>query len=338
MARGKPSKLKSFTERDMFVTGIVGTIIVALIMLVTFEYDKLPFFSHGKSYSAVFSEAGQLASGNEVIVSGAKVGTVSSVGLDKGHVLVKFSIDSGKQHLGTTTTARVTTLTLLGKAGLELDPAGPGTLADDARIPLSRTTSQYDITNALNDLGDTTSQIDIPLLAKSLSTVASTFQGTPAQLKAALQGISRVSTTIASRDASLQQLLSNSADVTALVSSRNAKITQLLGSGAQLLGALNARQDDIVTLLSVATELGNRITTLVKNNSGVLGPALKQVDQALALLNRNKSNIQQTIDGLKNYSVELGEAVSSGPFFDAYIQNLTSPTTVIPVLSGVLGK
>lgn len=327
---------KSFTERSMFTTGIVGTLVLALVMLVTFEFDRLPFVDNGTSYSAEFAEAGQLVEGDKVIVSGVAVGTVNRISLAKGHVLVEFSIDSGDQVLGSRSRARISTQTLLGKAGLEIDSAGSGSLADGARIPLERTTPPYDITNALSDLTATTADINIPALAKALTTVSGTFRGTPAQLRAALRGLSRVSQTIASRDAALQNLLADSNAVTTVLAQRNAKITSLLGTGTDLLAGLNARRQDIVDLLSRATALGQQLTILVQNNAKVLGPALDQVNKAIALLNRNKKNLQETIDGLRNYSVGLGEAVASGPFFDAYVQNLTAPTTVVPILSGLL--
>jgi phospholipid/cholesterol/gamma-HCH transport system substrate-binding protein len=74
----------------------------------------------------------------------------------------------------------------------------------------------------------------------------------------------------------------------------------------------------------------------VKENRKVLKPALAKLDKVVDQLNANKKNLQQTIDGVASYATELGEAVSTGPFFDAYLQNLTSPQTVAPVLSGLL--
>jgi len=338
MTRGRPSRIKSFTERDTLTMGIVGTIVVALMLGISLGWDHLPFVDHGTHYSAVFAEAGELQSGDAVVVSGVDVGTVSHVRLDRGHVLIDFDITDNSTHLGSDTRARIVTLTLLGKAGLELDPAGAGTLPADARIPLVRTTSPYDVTTALADLTDTTSQIDVPALAKALSTVSVTFKATPAQLNAALSGVSRISRTIASRDQALQELLANSSAVTGVLNQRNAKIASLLGLGSNLLAELNARQQAIVALLDEATQLSDALSTLVQRNNAALASALDQLNKAVALLNRNKTNLQQTLDGLANYSVELGEAVASGPFFDAYVQNLTSPASLVPVLSGVLGK
>ena len=50
-------------------------------------------------YQALFSEAGGLAAGNNVLVSGVKVGTVSDVSLHDGDALVTFRVN-GKVRLG----------------------------------------------------------------------------------------------------------------------------------------------------------------------------------------------------------------------------------------------
>jgi phospholipid/cholesterol/gamma-HCH transport system substrate-binding protein len=68
----------------------------------------------------------------------------------------------------------------------------------------------------------------------------------------------------------------------------------------------------------------------------VLKPALAELDKVVDQLNANKKNLQETIDGVASYATELGEAVATGPFFDAYVQNLTAPATLAPVISGLL--
>ena len=63
--------------------------------------------------------------GNDVTVSGIKVGSVSSVKLDNGDALVGFTIN-GKYALGSDTTAHIRTGTLLGERVLALESAGSG--------------------------------------------------------------------------------------------------------------------------------------------------------------------------------------------------------------------
>ena len=51
---------------------------MACLVLVSFGYTSLPFWPQGKHYEAYFTDAGGIAPGNDVNVSGIKVGKVDS--------------------------------------------------------------------------------------------------------------------------------------------------------------------------------------------------------------------------------------------------------------------
>jgi phospholipid/cholesterol/gamma-HCH transport system substrate-binding protein len=326
----------SFTERNPLTIGIVGTVVILTLMALTYRFDELPFISGGRHMSAEFAEIGGLRSGNKVVVSGTTVGKVGSIKIDGGSVRVDFDLDNTKIRLGDATKARIVTLTLLGEGGLELDPAGAGNLKPGSTIPLSRTSSPYDITNALSQLTTEAKQIDVGSLTKAVGTVSGTFRNTPADLKRALEGVTKVANTINDHDDALGQLLSRAKDVSGTLASRNAEIATLLKSGDSLLAQLNERKQVIVDLLANTTALSNQLSALVKENRKALTPALTELNKVVALLNRNKKNLEGTIDGVTGYATSVGEAVGSGPFFDAYVQNLTAPQTLAPVLSGFL--
>ena len=67
--------------RDPLRTGIFGVVLVACIVLVAFGYTGLPFWPQGRPYTAFFTDAGGITPGNDVYVSGIKVGKVQSLGL-----------------------------------------------------------------------------------------------------------------------------------------------------------------------------------------------------------------------------------------------------------------
>src|SRR5271156_5610595 len=84
--------MKPFSERNPLRIGLIGIGLILVLMFLSVNYDKLPFFNKGATYSAYFAEAGGLMSGNIVQVSGFRVGQVSSVELDGPRVLVKFDV------------------------------------------------------------------------------------------------------------------------------------------------------------------------------------------------------------------------------------------------------
>jgi len=316
--------------------GLAGSVVVATVLVVAMQAGRLPFTGGHRDLTAYFSEAGGLKVGAPVLVSGAKVGKVESISIDGDKVRVGFIVTNDRVELGNATRAAITTLTLLGKAGLELEPQGKGELPQGAAIPVSRTSSPYDITGALADLTTRSAAIDVDQLSSALASVSGTLATTPTELDGALQGISAVARSVSDNSETLDTVLQRTRDLTGVLQSRNARVATLLTSGADLMAELNARQQAVVDLLAGTTRLTAQLTRLIRENRSDLKPALSKLNTVTALLNRNKENLQKTIAGARDYTVEFGEIVSSGPFIDTYVQNLTSPGTLAPVLSGVL--
>src|SRR5579875_1166928 len=150
--------------RDPLRTGIFGLVLVTCIVLVAFGYTGLPFWPQGRPYTAYFSDAGGITPGNDVYVSGIKVGQVKSVGLAGDTARVTFTVD---RHIavGNQSLAAIRTDTILGQRAVSVTPAGSGTATI---IPLSRTTTPYALNSALEDLGRNAGDLDKAQFEKSL--------------------------------------------------------------------------------------------------------------------------------------------------------------------------
>jgi ABC-type transporter Mla subunit MlaD len=110
---------------DPVPIGVIFLVVMVILLLLSFNIDKLPFTS-GTGYSAAFARADGLRKGDRVMVGGVVVGKVTSVGLEGTHVRVGFSITNGDAHLGQDSTASIQIATLLGNKYVALDPRGPG--------------------------------------------------------------------------------------------------------------------------------------------------------------------------------------------------------------------
>ena len=146
------AEMKSFAERNPLVIGAVGVSLTATAIFLGLQYRHLPFVSSQRSYSGYFAEAGGLTGGEAVQVNGYKAGSVSGITLDGARVLVTFKVDEGI-HLGDRTEAAIKTKSLLGAKILEVTPRGDGSLVGP--IPVERTTSPYQLPDALGDLAST---------------------------------------------------------------------------------------------------------------------------------------------------------------------------------------
>lgn len=315
--------------------GLVGTVILALAVVAALNINRLPLIGNNEVLHVQFAEAGGLRSGDSVMISGAEVGKVRDVSLDGEHVVADVVITDSGVTLGDLTEARIITVTLLGRAAIELEPRGTGSLGGDDSIPVERTSSPYNLTSTLNQLTETTAEIDKAQLAAALDQASATLNASSPDLGPALDGITALSSAISSNDDELRSLVDRADRVTGVLASRDEQIASLLGSGQSLLAELDARQEVVVSLLVSARDLAAQLRLMLEDTDDVLGPALKELDGVVGVLNDNRTNLQESITGLRGYATAFGEALASGPWFDAYIQNLTSPSTLVPILSGV---
>lgn len=318
------------------VRGIVGTLFLVLVVLAAMNFNKLPLVGNNDVIEVQFAEAGGLHGGDSVMISGAEVGKVREVKLDGDHVVADVVLTDEEVKLGDLTEARIVTITLLGRAGVELEPRGKGEMQAGDSIPVERTSSPYNLTATLNQLTEVSTEIDKSQLAAALDQASRTLNASSPELGPALEGITALSSAVSSNDDELRSLVARANGVTDVLASRNTQIASLLGSGKSLLSELDARQKVVVDLLASARELSSALRLLLRDTDDVLGPALDELNRVVDVLNKNRKNLQTSITGLRGYATAFGEALSSGPWFDAYIQNLTSPSTLAPILSGAM--
>src|SRR6478609_11020440 len=93
--------------------GIFGIAVLVFVVMVAFGYNTLPFYPQGKSYEAYFADAGGISPGNDVNISGIKVGKVGDVALAGDVAKVTFTVDRDIK-LGDQTLVSIRTDTVLG--------------------------------------------------------------------------------------------------------------------------------------------------------------------------------------------------------------------------------
>lgn len=321
--------MKLFSERNPLVIGVAGTTLTALALIGALQYDKLPFLGADASYQAYFADAGGLTTGSAVQVAGFRVGQVTSIDLARNEVLVGFSIDHGIR-LGNRTEAAIKTKTLLGAKLLEVTPRGDGRIQQP--IPVERTKSPYQLPDALGDLTETISGLNTTQLSDSLATLAQTFSDTPTQLRAAAEGVARFSQTLDARDAQLRELLSHANKATEVLAQRSDKVVGLIADTNSLLMQLRTQSSALEQISAHVSAVSRQLSGFVTDNRQQLKPALDKFNGVLGILANRKDRIQKAIKLLNSYAMSLGESVSSGPFFKAYLANLLPGQFVQPYI------
>jgi phospholipid/cholesterol/gamma-HCH transport system substrate-binding protein len=316
--------------------GFIGIVLITLVIAVGLQPQQLLSMATTVRYGALFSQAGGLQAGNDVTVSGIKVGTVSDVSLQDGDALVSFTVD-GRVQLGSATTAQISTGTLLGARVLTLESDGSGRLRPRDVIPTSRTSSPYSLTEAVSDLTTNVEATNTDTLNQSLDTLSTTIDQIAPQLGPAFDGLTRLSQTLNSRNESLGELLRHAGDVTGILSQRSQQVNALILNANDLLGVLVRRRDAIIDLLANTSAVAKQLTGLVHDNERELAPTLDKLNSVTAMLEKNRDNIAKTLPRLAKYEATLGEAVSSGTYYQAFVPNLLISELLQPFIDYLWG-
>ncbi|KUI25127.1 mammalian cell entry protein [Mycobacterium sp. IS-1742] len=317
-------------------TGLIGLVLIVLVIVVGLQPQQLWSMATSVKYRAIFAEAGGLAAGNDVKVSGVTVGTVSDVALERGKALVTFSLD-GTVRLGSDSTAHIRTGTLLGERMLTVEPRGSRPLGSLETIPLSRTSSPYSLTEAVSEFTANTAETDTATLNQSLDTLSETIDRLAPQLGPTFEGLTQLSRSLNDRDETLGDLLAGAADVTGILSERSQQVNTLLLSANDLLAVLEQRRYAIVNLLANTSAMSQQLTGLVRDNEQELAPTLEKLNSVSEMLERNRDNIAKALNGLAKYQVTQGEAVNNGFYYNAFIGNLIPGGALQPFLDYALG-
>jgi phospholipid/cholesterol/gamma-HCH transport system substrate-binding protein len=319
--------MKTFAERNLITVGAVGVALTTGIALVALNYRSLPLISHNTDYSAYFADASGLMSGAIVQVSGMQAGQVQSLTLDGSQVLVKFDLDRDI-YVGDRSEVSIKTKSLLGAKVLEVTPRGDHPQA--GTIPLERTTSGYQLPDALGDVTAAISGLNTDQLSQSLAVLSATFKDTPPDLKVAVEGVARFSDTIDQRDAELRNLLASANKATGVLAQHSDQVVGLIGDTNALLLQLQTQRAALDQISGSVAALARQVKGFIGDNRETLKPALDKLNGALAIVDKRKAEVQDSIRRLNAYAMSLGESVSSGPFFKAYLANLLPGQFVQP--------
>lgn len=321
--------MKPLRERNQTVVAIVGTIVVAAVVLLSMNLDLLPFGAQHTTYHAEFANASGLRPGDDVRVEGVAVGSVTKIRVVGDRVQVDFTAQSGLA-LGGASDASIEVATVLGQVFLQIESHGPGTLAEGGTIPLARTTVPFTLVSALDAFGSFSNRTDLPKLRSSLRTLATTISGVaPADARAALDGLAAVSRTLAAKQQQISEILDAAGRITDTVNANSGALVQLLTQGDEFLRLLRQRQAVIADLLTDTAHLGSELSELMERNAAQLAPLLANLADVTKVLAQDKDDLAAAVTRLGSFSVNLSNATGAGPWLDLLAPVALNPDNVI---------
>ena len=311
--------MRTLQGSDRVRTGLLGLLVVLMVVGVGQSFASIPMIFARPMYYAEFADAAGSAPGDKVRISGMDVGQLKSLKIDGDRVRVGFTL--GDHRIGTDSQLSIRTDTILGKRVMEIEPRGAKNLPVNGTLPLTQSTTPYQLYDAFSDLTTTTAGWDLQTVKRSLNVLSSTLDASAPELKAALDGVARFSDTIGKRDNEFKDLLAQANKVASVLGNRSEQINRLLVNAQYLLAALNERNREVDVLLQNVSAVSQQFEGFVNDNPNLTN-VLDQLQVISDVLAKHKEDFAYSITTASKFMGALAESIGSGPYFKTMLVNL----------------
>jgi phospholipid/cholesterol/gamma-HCH transport system substrate-binding protein len=289
-------KLMIFAVVTTFAAGLLGVVI------------SNRTFGPTHSYHAIFTDATDLLSGNDVRLAGVRVGTVTSIkvvpqtvnGSTVDQAEVGFTVD---QDVPVTTTTRVEIhyLNLVGQRYLDLvETPGSGATQDpNTVISASRTAPAVDLTALFNGFRPLFAALNPSSVNSFALEIIRTLQGEGGTVQNLLAQTASLTNTVANHDAVIGQVVDNLLTVLNTVEKRNSGLNETIVQLQRLVSGLAGDRGSISASLNHIDDLASSSTKFIAGIRPYLPSDLKSLAKLTNTLNTTKdSNGQNTLAGI----------------------------------------
>ncbi len=238
-------------------TAAVAAVLIAIVAVV------IIVLSGGSTYTvkAVFLNASQIVSGDQVEVAGNAIGSVSDVSLSpNGQAILTLQINDSNYHplrQGTEATVRLTSLSGIANRyiDLRLGPGNAPAIPNNGVIPTTSTTSAVDLDELFNTLDASTRKG----LQNVLQGSASQYAGQGQRMQAAFQYLNPA---VASASVLFSEINRDTAKFTRFITKTSGLVTDLASRSGALSGVVSNLSTTMGALAAQRTALGQSVQRL----------------------------------------------------------------------------
>ncbi|MBV5246690.1 virulence factor Mce family protein [Mycolicibacterium sp. PAM1] len=293
------------------------------IIIVVFGQMR---FDRTTGYSAIFSNASGLRSGQFVRASGVEVGKVKGVELiDNGSkVRVDFDVDRSLE-LFDETTASVRYLNLIGDRYLELARGDSNTrLAAGGTIPVERTQPALDLDALIGGFRPVFQSLDpekVNTIAQSLITV---FQGQGGTINDILDQTASLTSALADRDQAIGEVVTNLNTVLDTTVRHQQEFDDTVKNFEVLITGLKNRADPLAESVADISDAAGTIGDLLADNRPLLQSTISKLEILNQPLVDQKDQLNQLLEQIPDALAIIGRSGGIyGDFFNFYACDVT---------------
>ena len=305
--------------------GAFALVLLMFTAIIIVVFGQLRF-DRTTGYTAVFSNASGLRSGQFVRASGVEVGKVDDVQLIDGGTRVKvdFAVDRSLP-LFQGTTASVRYLNLIGDRYLELKrgddekrlPAG-GT------IPIEHTQPALDLDALIGGFRPLFRALDPDKVNSIAQSIITIFQGQGGTINDILDQTGELTSALADRDQAIGEVVRNLNTVLDTTVKHQQQFDETVQNFEKLITELKNRADPIATSVADISDAAGSVADLLGENRPLLQKTVTQLEVIQQPLVDQKDQLNDILVRLPTALKILGRAGGVyGDFFNFYACDIT---------------
>jgi phospholipid/cholesterol/gamma-HCH transport system substrate-binding protein len=280
-------------------------------------------------YSARFTDVTSLNPGDDVRVSGVRVGQVDSLSIVDGHLAkVTFSVDRSMP-LPADVTATIKYRNMVGQRYIALERGSTATadrLPVGGEIPLDRTTPALDLTDLFNGFKPLFQALS-PAEVNNLSgEIVQVLQGEGGTVDSLLAHTGSLTATLADRDQVIGHVIDNLNTVLGTINRQGDALSTLVGTLQRLVSGLAGDRTAIGDAIEGIGDLTNATAGLLEQGR----PALKDSITGLGRLSTNlvagRGDLDRFLTVLPDKFTAVGRTFQYGSWLNFYLCDATVRT------------
>lgn len=291
-------------------------------------------FAPRSTYLARFTDATGLVEGDDVRISGVKVGSVESIKVVERRLAeVGFTVEQGRR-LPASVQASLRFRNLVGQRYLALEQgAGPigALLPPGGVIPVQRTRPALNLTVLFNGFKPLFQALD-PAQVNQLSyEIIQVLQGEGGTVESLLASTASLTATIADRDQVIGAVVDNLNVVLDTINAREAQLSRLIVDLQRLVSGLAADREPIGNAIASLAELTDVTAGLVGEVRPPLRADILALDDVSRTLADSEPVVQDFLRTLPGKLESISRTATYGSWFNFYLCAGSGTITLPPL-------
>jgi phospholipid/cholesterol/gamma-HCH transport system substrate-binding protein len=305
--------------------GIFSLVLLLFTAIIIVVFGQMRF-DRTTGYSAVFSSASGLRSGQFVRASGVEVGKVSDVELINGgsQVKVHFNVDRSLP-LFDGTTASIRYLNLIGDRYMELKRGDSDKrLPSGGTIPIEHTEPALDLDALIGGFRPVFRALDPDKVNGIAQSIITIFQGQGGTISDILDQTASLTSALADRDQAIGEVVKNLNTVLDTTVKHQQQFDQTLVDFEKLITGLKNREDPIASSVAGISDAAGTVGDLLADNRPLLQSTVTYLEGIQQPLVDQKTQLNDILVKLPTAFNIIGRAGGIyGDFFNFYACDIT---------------